>query len=105
MEDEIHERYPEYLHARVAIARRAIVENDLERAESLLQPVFDLHRLHFSEYALLAVAQIELSLAQDKLDAAESWLELFRDVLPDHPAIPTLNQQMAAARPKIKKRK
>lgn len=104
MEEEIHQSNPEHLHSRLAIARRCVLANDLERAESLLQPVFKLDRLHFSEYALFSAAQIELLVAQGKMDAARDWMELLKATLSDHPAVAELNELFERARPKAKKK-
>ncbi len=84
---EIHRLHPDYLFVSVALARLHTREGRLDEAEALLQPILSRKRLHFSEHAALCQAQIELFIAQGNEDAARSWLEMWREVDPEHPDI------------------
>lgn len=84
---EISERYPDYFFARIALARKLLQDKgayvsqaDIEEAEALLKPLLSRRDLHYSEFAALCSAQIELGLAQGNRALARSWLELWESV-------------------------
>lgn len=82
---EIHEEFPDYFFARANLARFAINEGDLDRAQALIQPLLRRKKLHFSEFNQLAAVQIDFFLAQDQQEGAEQWLEMWASVDPEHP--------------------
>lgn len=86
--DDIFRRDPDYLFARVSIAIRHIRNKELDKARELLLPLMSRKRLHFSGFTVLAIAQIELALAENNRESARCWLEMWEDVYPDHPALP-----------------
>jgi len=96
---EIHERFPDYLFGRVNLANILIEKGELERANELIAPLFSRKRLHFSEFAALCAAQIQLSLAEGNRDVAESWLDMMKQIIPDDPNIPALELRV---RPSVK---
>lgn len=96
---EIHERFPDYFFGRVNLANILIEKGELERANELIAPLFSRKRLHFSEFAALCAAQIQLSLAEGTRDVAESWLDMMKQIIPDDPNIPALELRV---RPSLK---
>jgi len=80
---EIGERFPDYLFGIVARAHRAIHAGQLDQAEELLRPLYQQRRLHVSEFAAIAQAQLSLLLLQDKPDAARDWLDLWHEIDPE----------------------
>jgi len=84
---EIHQRNPNYLFARVSLARMTIRDGDLERAHELLDPLFQRKKLHFSEFDNLSAALIELHLAEDNRDAARAWFKMWESVDPENPKL------------------
>jgi tetratricopeptide (TPR) repeat protein len=84
---EIHERYPDYLFARVALARTHMIAGDLDAAEELLKPMFMKRRLHFTEAAALFGAQVDLYTARGDIKAARTWLDMWADIEPDSPEV------------------
>ena len=84
---EAHRRHPDYLFARVGLARKYIAEGELDQAEALLQPLISQKRFHISEYNGMCNAQIKLFVAQKNPEAARSWLDVWAAVDPDHSAI------------------
>jgi tetratricopeptide (TPR) repeat protein len=89
---EIHERWPDYFFGRIAMANLAAQEGKYDKAEAYLAPLRQQRRLHTSEFAALATATIQLYLDQRNFDAARSWLEMFKGVVPDHPEIARLER-------------
>lgn len=87
MTRELHERFPDYLFARVSVARMLINNGELEAAEELLKPVMKRRRMHFSEAAALFGARIELELERDRPEAARTWFDMWASADPDHPQI------------------
>ncbi len=75
-----HERFPDYVFSRVALARKATLENDFEQAKDLLEPIMQLPRLHISEFQGLVKAQISLALGLDDKDTARMWLEMWKRI-------------------------
>jgi tetratricopeptide (TPR) repeat protein len=90
----IHERWPDYFFGRIAMANMATMNGDHELAERYLAPLRRHQRLHISEFAGLAAAQIQLFIACRKLDAARSWLEMWRQIDPDDQNLHTLESRV-----------
>ncbi|MBK8905318.1 MAG: tetratricopeptide repeat protein [Anaerolineaceae bacterium] len=85
--EETHERFPDYLFARVALARMKIQEKRIEEARDLLKPMLMLPRLHISEFRALARAQMDLALANNQPESARAWLKMWQQVEEDNPEI------------------
>jgi tetratricopeptide (TPR) repeat protein len=83
----LFDRYPDYVFARVALARLAVQRGDLEAARTLLAPALQRPQLHFSEFSAIAGVQIDLALAAHETQAAEQWLELWTEVDPEDPRL------------------
>jgi tetratricopeptide (TPR) repeat protein len=96
---EIHERFPNYLFGRTNLANILIEKGEIERAKELIAPLFSRKRLHLSEFSAICAAQVQLSLAEGKREAAESWLDMMKQVVPDDPNIPALEMRV---RPSVK---
>jgi ATP/maltotriose-dependent transcriptional regulator MalT len=73
--------------ARTSLAQLCVSRGELDEAKALLDPLFSRRRFHISEFAAFCTAQIELLLAQDNLDAARSWLDMWATADPDNPAL------------------
>jgi tetratricopeptide (TPR) repeat protein len=84
---EIHERFPEYLFARLRLAQDATERKDFKAAHALLDPLLTRNRFHASEYTALCAAHIELLMAEGKEDGAKSWLKMWGDMDPDNPKL------------------
>lgn len=96
---EIHERFPDYLFGRTNLATILAEKGEIEQARELIDPLFSRKRLHFAEFSALCSAQIQLSLAERNREAAESWLDMMKQVVPDDPNIPALEM---GVRPSVK---
>jgi tetratricopeptide (TPR) repeat protein len=83
----IYERDPDYLFARVTLARLAMRDREPDKAKALLDPMLARKRLHFSEFAALCAAEIDLFLTEGNRDAARSWFEMWEQTDPDNPAL------------------
>ena len=75
------DQHPEYLFARADLARAAIDEGDLAKAEALLALPEGKRRFHTSEWAAFASASGSLALTRGDLDAAEQFLDGIGEVL------------------------
>jgi hypothetical protein len=82
---EIHQRHPDYLFGGCGVARFLIRDGKLAEAKALLEPLLKRRRLHFSEFAALCGAQIELLLAECQKEGARSWLQVWEQYDPGHP--------------------
>ncbi len=93
----IHERWPDYFFGRIAMANLATGAGDWELAENYLAPLRQRRRLHITEFTALATASIQLLLVRGSVDGARSWLEMWRQVDPEHPDLPHVESQCRAA--------
>lgn len=82
---QINEQHPDYFFGIVGKASLLINDGNIEQAEELLWPLLSQERLHISEFVALCRAHIQLYLAKDMPEGAESWLNMWADVDPDHP--------------------
>ena len=89
-----HERHPDYLFARVSLAQLASRRGDLDEARALLEPLLSRRQFHFSEFAAVCNAHIELALAEGNREAARSYLELWANADPDNPGIESWRRRL-----------
>jgi hypothetical protein len=75
------------------LARRG----DIEQAKAMLEPLLARRRMHFSELASLATAQIEVFIAEGTPDAAKVWLDMWESADPDHPMLPAARRRVKDA--------
>jgi tetratricopeptide (TPR) repeat protein len=95
---QIHERFPDYLFGRANLAQLLTRDGHLDAAEELLKPLFARRRMHFSEFAVFAVAQIELALARRERRAARSWFEMWEEADPDNPLLDHFRARVSRAK-------
>jgi tetratricopeptide (TPR) repeat protein len=97
----LHERHPDYLFGRTALANLASERGEVDRARELLKPLLDRQRLHVGEFISLCMAQVQLALAEGNRQQVEQWLGMWRQVTPDHPSLGSFEarlQSMAGPR-------
>jgi predicted Zn-dependent protease len=73
--------HPHYLFARSHLARQALHEGNLERAQELLRLPEDLTRIHIQEYSGFLLAQGQLAVAMNELDRAEQIMESLEEMV------------------------
>jgi Flp pilus assembly protein TadD len=84
---QIYEQYPDYFFGKVNMANIMIRDGRLDEAEPILVQLMSEKRLHVTEFAALAQAQVELRLAREQTEAARQWYEMWKQLLPDHPGL------------------
>lgn len=89
-----HRDHPDYFFGRVGMANLYAREGDLDRATELLYPLLSQQRMHIAEFTALAVAYIQLYLAQDLPAAAQHWLDMWAGMEPDDPEVHYWQQQV-----------
>lgn len=85
--EEAHERFPDYLFARVGLARMKLKDKELEAARNLLKPLLKRPELHISEFRALVRAEMDIALADNKTETARAWLQIWQQVENDHPEL------------------
>jgi tetratricopeptide (TPR) repeat protein len=80
---ETRMKYPDYAFARCADATRLAGQGKFAEAHSLVEPVIQRNTLHVSEYTALCEAMCSILVQEEKLDEAATWLEMWREVVPD----------------------
>jgi tetratricopeptide (TPR) repeat protein len=91
---QLAERFPDYLFGRVSMARLCAREGKTDEANRWLEPLLSREQFHYSEFAALCVAQIELMIAERKFDGAQSWLRIWEQVIPDDPRQDVFRRQL-----------
>ncbi len=81
------ELFPDYFFARIGMARVLVRHGEMQAARDMLQPLIAKRKLHFSEFNALAVAHIELFVAEKEYQGARYWLDMWEQVSPDDPGI------------------
>jgi len=97
---QVHERWPDYFFGCLGMARIAVRDGDFQKAETYLAPLRRRRQLHITEFQGLATAYIELFVAKQELDGAETWLAMLKNVCPDFPQLQILEKMVAFARVK-----
>ncbi|MGE5192578.1 MAG: tetratricopeptide repeat protein [Deltaproteobacteria bacterium] len=81
---QVHERWPEYFFGVIYMANSATGSGDYERAEKLLKPLRGKQHYHRTEFTALCTAQVQLFIDTRKFDSARHWLEMWKQVDPEH---------------------
>jgi predicted Zn-dependent protease len=92
--ERIHERHPDYVFARTGLASQCIERGELEEARQLLDPLMHRERMHYSEFDAFCGAYIQLYLAEDNVDAARTWFEMWENADPDNPKLEVFRRQV-----------
>ena len=93
---EIYNRWPDYLFGRIAMANMATKEGRFDDADQYLRPMLKQQRFHITEFHAFASAHIELEIKRHRVKSAQSWLDLWKSVAPDHPYLSCLQKQVDA---------
>ncbi len=80
---ETRAKHPGYAFARFAEATSLAGRGKTTEAHALLKPVIQRKSLHVSEFTTLCEAMCSILIQEDKLDEATTWLEMWREVIPD----------------------
>ena len=72
MLDKIVQDFPDYFFGKTALAQRLIKQDRLDEAWDILAPLYELTRLHASEYKALSVAQISYHLAKGEMEVVQA---------------------------------
>lgn len=86
--------YPTYIPAKVTLAGFHMNEKELDQADALLKPVIQQKRIHIDDLATFSEGYLRLLILQDQIPAAQTWLQLWEQVTPDHSRIPFWHKQL-----------
>lgn len=96
---DLYRRHPDYLFAITAMIRIHLNRNELEKAQEILKNRFELSLMypnrkvfHISEFVAFYEMIVRYHIARGALDAAQSTLNVFKKVAPDHPDLGVLQQ-------------
>ncbi|MCA9122966.1 MAG: tetratricopeptide repeat protein [Planctomycetaceae bacterium] len=76
--EQLHQEFPEYPFATIALAQFAAMDHEFQKARDLLAPLFRASRLHISEAKSLHTAQVQLALEERDIASAERAYEVLR---------------------------
>lgn len=91
---ELFEKYPDYLFGRINMAKLYIRDKKLDEAREILDNVMFIDKMHILEFGSLCQAQIEFALAKKENGVAESWLNMWENMDPDHPGIERMRMRI-----------
>lgn len=92
--DQIVRDYPDYFFGQLSVAKQCIVQGKFDQAQDILKTLTERRRLHFSEFDGLCAAHIQLSLAEESIEGAETWLRMWSDVDDQNPKLAYWRQQI-----------
>jgi tetratricopeptide (TPR) repeat protein len=87
--------YPDYVPARVTLARFHLKAQENEEAEALLNPILNRSRFHVDDLATFSDGYLLLLTQKKEITAAKNWLNLWSQVTPDHARISHWKQRLA----------
>ena len=77
---QIHSEHPDYSFAAMAVAMFEAENGNFELAKKILGEIYALPKLHISEAMMLFASQVQVSLAEDDLQAAEESLNMMQQI-------------------------
>ena len=92
----IHAKWPEYFFGRVFMANSATLEGRFDVAEQYLRPMLTQQRFHITEFRAMATAYIQLEIGKNRLNAAQSWIDLWKSLESDYPDLKMFQQRINA---------
>jgi tetratricopeptide (TPR) repeat protein len=96
--DEIPVRFPDYFFGQVITVRKAIQENHLEEAKSMLDKMMQKTELHVTEFSALCACQVEFMIEDGKPDGAYSWFEIWEQGYPNDPQLDKYEEMIELTR-------
>ncbi len=91
---EIFARDPNYPLGRISMARMAMRDQKLDEAEELLRPLVKRKRWHPSWFRAFSQVQIDLAILQERWEAADTWLKIMCQILPDDPLVKEITEHL-----------
>lgn len=91
---KIIEQFPDYVFARAALAQIRLKQGNIEAADQLLHPLLARQRFHVDEFAIFSRVQIMKLMAQDDLEGAKIWLNLWSSMDSEHPEVIDLQHRI-----------
>jgi tetratricopeptide (TPR) repeat protein len=85
--EQLIQDYPQYIPARVSLAQEYLSTPDLDAADALLKPIVKHRRFHYNDFAMFSEVYIPLLLQQGETQAAQTWWQMWEQVMPDHPRL------------------
>ena len=93
---EIYDRWPDYFFGRIAMANMAIRDGRIDDADQYLRSMLTQQRFHITEFHAFVSVHIQLEIKRRRVKSAQSWLDLWKSVEPDHPNLSGLQKQIHA---------
>ena len=94
MASELHRRFPDYFFGIIALASLEVEQGALDHAHELLNGLLQCKQLHTTEFTALCRAQVQVWLAENKREAARTWIEMWQKVTPDDPELRTYRRRV-----------
>lgn len=95
LRDRVVTDYPDYFFGQCTHAVTLIQQGDVESAQEIAMKLLRRDKYHISEFAAMCKLQCELGRAKEDPAQLEYWLNLWKDVYPNHPDIPSYQQVLS----------
>ncbi|MGD0462374.1 MAG: hypothetical protein ABSB74_07780 [Tepidisphaeraceae bacterium] len=99
-----HERYPDYLFAKVNLAALHLRRGEIAQAEAVMQNKWDLKLMypdrdvfHVSEFVAMARVAVDYYMLKGNFEAAEPIYEAMTEIAPDHEITQAMKKCMEAS--------
>lgn len=96
--ENLRQRFPEYGFALISLALDALDEKQWKKAEELLKPLATRTSWHGSEYVAYAYAQAKLCVGLGRIDAAQSIIDVAKEIVPDDLRVSSMQQLVDIAK-------
>jgi hypothetical protein len=87
---QVHDRWPDYLFARISLANFATEDREFDKAKQLLAPLLEMRRMHISEFTALCQAEVQLMAALKERNGLRRWIAMLESIDPDSPVLTDL---------------
>ena len=85
--DQIPTRFPDYFFGQVISVHKAIQDEQLELARSMLDKMMQKKELHVTEFSAMCACQIDFMIKDGKPEGVLSWYEIWKQVYPEDPQL------------------
>ena len=83
----IEKDFPDYFFSRLISIRKEVKAGNVDKAQAILDKLMKKESMHISEFSALCACQIDLHILNKNSAGAKSWLQIWKDVYPEDPAL------------------
>lgn len=85
LRQQIIRDYPDYIPARTFVSHHYLLADEIQEAKEILLPILEFKRIHVDDFVHFVKAYSDLLVAEGEIEAAQSWLNTWESITPEHP--------------------